>query len=375
MYLGNDVIPSNLKIREDDPSYDGLAFDNIRLRVGEVQKIVYPNDAANISKKFIEYNVFVSHYENGTFVNIIYNNCTLMNLFGGLADKVEYTLRESDSATKRNFSLGLGSKVIILCINGKRSNPVIIGGIRDQQDTSESKLTKDNNQGHHFHSVFNGIDFLINKDGELTVTYKGKTNNNGTTNVPDTQSGSFIKMSKEGNITISDKDINNQIIIDNQNNKVRLTSNSALMEIDENGSILAYSSDGSMIFMDARIGSNGIKLVDSNGNNVVIDSDGISIVDSAGASIALTANGTIQTASDDMVIASQSIGLSAGSVSVGQDADSSIVRGDQLVQALIQFATGLTVSTLTAKAAALIVALSIPAPAPTAVLSGSHKVK
>lgn len=202
-----DIIPSHLYADDREPIYDGNVFNNVRLRIGEVQEAIYPDDRRNRSQKFIEYRVFTQHRANGTAVTKMYDYCTLINPFAGLADKATWTLRGANSATQGHNGLGRGSKVLLLCINGETASPVIIGGIRDQTDTSEEK-DKAKSLGHHLDFVFNGISFNINDAGELTGTYNGKTKADGTPDdsVDTDKTGSTVSMGQD--ITIKTGDSN-----------------------------------------------------------------------------------------------------------------------------------------------------------------------
>ncbi len=213
-----DVIPGDLATGSTVVSYDGNVFSNDLLRMGEVSKIIYPKDEGSRTKLFTEYDVFVRHSENGTYHNRIYRNCIVINGFGGLADQSTFTLRPSDSATEKDIKgLGKGSKVILLCINGVINNAIILGGIRDFNDVAEKDFSTKENPGHHYHFVFNGVDLLVNDNGEVVLTQKGPTDiegklitdkmeeENTETSVSLLKDGHFeIKAKKEFNLDVSD---------------------------------------------------------------------------------------------------------------------------------------------------------------------------
>lgn len=195
-----DVIPSHIDLAYT-PQFDGGdAFSNHALRFGEVQEIVYPNDKRSLSKKFVEYRVYVQERSNGTANGRMYEHVLLMNSLAGLADKSFYTLRGSKSAAKpKDNRLGLGSKVLILCINGEVNNAVIIGGLRDEKDESEEKA-KAEDLGHHLSWIFNGFSVSIDKDGQLVATYGGKTDADGKRNkdVDQKLTGTRVSFLKDG---------------------------------------------------------------------------------------------------------------------------------------------------------------------------------
>lgn len=186
-----DIIPSHLK------GFDrGDLGGNLALRIGEVKERILPGDERNNNKKFDEYSVFVQHLENDAYSPKMYYHCTLLSDFGGLADKTHFSLR-NDPGTKR---IGNGSKVLILCINGSYKNAIIIGGIRDSQE--ESKDDQDLFADHHYYWLFNGVEIFVNKDGEYSITYNGKTDDDGERNqdVSEDVIGSQIALLKDGTI-------------------------------------------------------------------------------------------------------------------------------------------------------------------------------
>lgn len=203
------------------PVDDGDGMNNVRLRVGEVQAIYPVDHPMNISKKFVEYQVFVSHRANKTAVTKMYERCYVADQFGGSADTSTQTYRADTSASNKRVGPGLGSKVVILCINGESVNPLIIGGIRDPKGDPD-----DPEAGHHLRRKFNGVDLTINNDGELELSYTGADNSDGTLrdDVDENAVGTTVKISKNGNFEVSDADGKNSVLVDHENDKVVVTS-------------------------------------------------------------------------------------------------------------------------------------------------------
>lgn len=232
-----DIVPSFLDSNIDPQTHsDGGALSNIKLRLGEVQEIIYSNDLRNLSKKFIEYKVLVQHQSNGTGVAKMYDHCVLINTLGSLADFCTWTLRTDKSASveaTKKITVGKGSKVVLLCINGDSNNALILGGIRDAADLSEQG-GKDVERGHNFRFVFNGMNASINKDGELAITYGGKTELDGKTNVDDKFTGTRVLFKKNGNLEIANGERNNSIVVDNERSRVSIKADERC-EVDVNG--------------------------------------------------------------------------------------------------------------------------------------------
>ncbi|NDD84345.1 hypothetical protein EBZ38_08750 [bacterium] len=201
-----------------EPVVEGnFDFNEFQLLQGEVKEIIYPNDNKSLSKTYIEYNVAVQHKTSGGPTStVIYPNCLLVNSFGGIADKVSYSLRaDPKEPTGKNVST-TGSKVLLLCISGVRSQAYIIGGIRDDAQ-------KDPN-GHHFLFQFNGVSFAINNDGEAKLVFRGATDvsNDLRSNVDKNASPTTVSITKNGNLKISTKDDAQFLHIDHENKKIEV---------------------------------------------------------------------------------------------------------------------------------------------------------
>lgn len=236
-----DVIPSFLDIQGQPTRFGkSSAFGNVELRSGEVQEIFYPDHELNKSKKFIEYRVFVQHMANGVGVGKTYDYCVLLNPLAGLADQASWTLRADKSAervSKSGAKPGKGSKVLILCINGTQNNPIIIGGLRDDSE-------KDTNKGHNFHLNFNGVDVVVNKDGELILTYAGATEIDGTTKADSNVVGTTIRLEKDGSVVASTGDGAQILKVDRTGQQIQLGANEGVNLGETQGSGSDYMVKG-----------------------------------------------------------------------------------------------------------------------------------
>lgn len=218
---------------------DNGSMGNVRLRMGEVQAIYFPSDAKSVSKKYIEYDVWVQHRANHTAVTKMYTHVIATDSLGSAADFNFSTYRADSSASTngpgKKAAPGFGAKVLLLCVNGETNNAVIIGGIRDFHSDPDDRV-----DGHHQHSQFNGIDVLINNDGELIVTYEGATKLDGMIrdDVDGDVVGTFIKIAKDGSLTLSDKNGYNSIIISPTGASVTVTAD---QEIDVNTKTIALN--------------------------------------------------------------------------------------------------------------------------------------
>lgn len=214
------IIPSELSVRGVDSGMGYLEdLSNTMLRVGEVRELIYKTDHRSLSKSVIEYRVAVQHRGMGgdPGISTEYPNCFVSNTFGSVADQVRYSLR-SDNAPNKD-GLGVGAKVLLLCVNGQTSHAVILGGIRDQADPNIDK----EEDGHFFFFEFNGLAAGVNQHGELKVQFRGRTD---AKNQIDTKNGAdknaqptTVQILKTGNFEITTKDENQFIKIDHENKK------------------------------------------------------------------------------------------------------------------------------------------------------------
>lgn len=196
------VLPSSLlENRSDmDMNFSKRISENTYLRLGVVVDIIEIEDDANISKFMTEYEVMTIENDNTS----IYKNCISVDAFGGVADYFVKKLRKPKDSKKVKGSGSLkkqnGSIVLLLCIDGSSEQGVILGAIA-HPDRQNGKLTKD--KGQHLEGEFNGINWQIDKNGALTVTFKSATDNDA--KPQDAKAGgATFKIEKDGSIEAAD---------------------------------------------------------------------------------------------------------------------------------------------------------------------------
>lgn len=201
----NPVVPSALlELSEMDSSTNAFLrnFNDVTLKVGIIIASYHKNDKKNVSKTDTEYDVlaFIQD-QNKASSPMIYSNCMASDSFGGMADYFEHTKRSTktnplQSEDIKDFSGG--TVVLFLCTNGNSEQGIIIGGLRHEK--RETKLTEA--KGHHLEAEFNGINFQINKDGELKITYKSKTDNDGKPK-DEKAGGTTLNIDKTGQVDVN----------------------------------------------------------------------------------------------------------------------------------------------------------------------------
>lgn len=221
----NTLIPHYFNVENRGKVSIDSNLSNISLRVGEVKEIVYPEDDLSISKRWVEYTVEVVQRDGmKTSSSTLYHGCVVSQTFGGFADQVHYTLRkdEQKQGNDPKGGVGVGSKVLILCINGTRSNPVIIGGLPETDSDFGAKDTKDD--GHNIYFEFNGVQFTVNKDGEMKLMFRGATKVDGTLedSADSDAEGTAITIDKSGNIKFATPKDDQFLTINHKDKKIEM---------------------------------------------------------------------------------------------------------------------------------------------------------
>lgn len=205
-----DVMNSSLFQTEEDSSesYFNDIYKNTSLKTGIVLEVYEIDNKLNLNKKVPEYDVLVvEQNKTSTLAPTIYKNCITIDGFGGVADFFEYKLRPASvkeeegekTPVDTNFKKQYGSMVLLLCLDGSTDKGIIIKSVPHQGRSSN--LTKEN--GLHLEGEYNGLNWQINKSGELTVTFKSRTNDKGEPQNTGA-GGSFLKMDKTGSIELND---------------------------------------------------------------------------------------------------------------------------------------------------------------------------
>lgn len=269
----NTVIPSYLGAsrRGGSPGRSAMLNDYV-LRLGEVKKIIYPDDPLSYGKKTVEYEVEVQYREgNGTYTTSLYRGVTVSTAFGGIADRFHVTFR-ADTGNTQNDT-GDGSKVLLLCLSGDQQKAIILGGVEDPTD----ERVEEKDDGHNLFWEFNGIRFTINKDGELTLLFRGATAETGDLKdgVDEKASGATVNIDKKGSVTVKTvdgEDVEHQVVLNHDSGDIEIkTTGNWKSTVDK-----AYE-------MEAK---KGFKLTSADDQmevqvkkNVIIKSDGVKVGD------------------------------------------------------------------------------------------------
>lgn len=248
----NTIIPHYLTVRfTGGQAQDPGTHTNVPMRYGEVREIIYADDPRSRSKKYTEYRVEIEHRDgDGPGVRTIYPNCRVGRLFGGAADFFRYTLRANPKARRRaDGAFGIGSKVMVVCLNGDITNSVIVGGLDDENTAAE--LRQD---GHNLVGRFNGIEVDINDAGELTLTFAGATQEDGTLRqgVDAAAGGTQLTFDKSGGLLV--KHNNQTLYLDHQNQSWALHADQAVTVTGEQSLDLKTQKTATITAANTKIG-------------------------------------------------------------------------------------------------------------------------
>lgn len=233
------VIPSNFSMNKE-PGFNNSKhlYDNVSLRSGVIQRLIYPNDPNSVTKKVLEYDIRCMQQDVGNGANfIVYRNARFNNFFGSNQDGVNYTL--VPGVETKGILLG-GSQVLFLCINGQAtSGATIIGALPNLNTVNKIPSSND---GKFYDFMFNGININVNDDGELTIEYNSPIDTDGK-KASEQTAGTKIKLDKTGGLKISDNE-NQSWELDRANKKTVWTNGSESVTIDKAAKSISVISGG-----------------------------------------------------------------------------------------------------------------------------------
>ncbi len=309
------IYPSSLFTPTDSngsSSYE-KTYQNTMLRIGIVLKVYETDDEKNINKVVPEYDVMALEQEQQYGLNsTIYKSCVSYDGFGGVADFFQAKLRPVKDSRKTeqkiNFQDETGSIVLLLCIDGNSDRAMIIKSFPSNQ---KQVLTKD--KGIHLEGEYNGINYQINKDGELTVTFRSATNDDGT--AKDTAAGgSFLKIDKTGSIELNDNN-KESIRIDKEKKTIDVKAEKDISNTTDANFNVTAKQNANVKVQD---------LVATCQGKVLISAKGTSAIKVDAALTVTTPNLQVK-ASSSVNVQSNSIQLLGNQVTIGKGAQPAII--------------------------------------------------
>lgn len=207
---------------EDRMSGDNVSSQGMSFMEGQVDKIHFIDDQSNISKKYVEYDVNVRAGDGGQSK---FRNVRHMSDLFGTNDYHETILEANEFAfsgklSPSNFFVNQnGTYVVLAALHGSKDKPFIVGTLPHPK-----KLGAKRADGVRKLGEFRGVEWNINKDGELIITQRGARSADGKLKASD-KINTILKFDKEGNVSLSDKELN-KIYLDRENKKIILSQTS-----------------------------------------------------------------------------------------------------------------------------------------------------
>lgn len=230
----NSSLYSTSEDSEEKAKYDNEVFNNSNLKYGIIVDCFDIDDDKNITKLAPEYNVMVIEQKQQEGVEPkLYTHCISIDGFGGVSDFFEHKLRpvnkkegKEEAKLDIDFSKQFGNIVLILCLDGSTDKGIIVKSL--PHPGRKTNLTKEN--GLHMEGEYNGLNWKVDKDGALTVTFKSATDNEGKP-IDEKTGGTFVNIDKTGSVDINTNDGTNikldkanKDIIANAGNNVTIKS-------------------------------------------------------------------------------------------------------------------------------------------------------
>jgi hypothetical protein len=242
MLRDGGVVPSFVRMQMVDPheSHSERLTGDTSLHIGVVVAAYAPRDEGNYSKKVFEYDVMVmTSVGMEVPTGVLYKRCRLQTGFGGLADRYIWTprvqVRNKDGSIKEP-----GSQVLLECPNGISRQAVIIGAVEPENAPEQSADFKN---GPRLGWQFNGIDIVIDKDGALTLTRKGKTSSEGKY-VDTEKAGASLVLDKDGQVIIKTGDDKQSITLNFDDGTMKLTADKGVRIEVAGGKLVTQTSEG-----------------------------------------------------------------------------------------------------------------------------------
>jgi len=196
------ILPSGLmtEMDESDMNYIQKLNNDMSLRVGVVLEVYEPEDKENNKYDLgPEYRVMVVNKENVS----VYDNCRMIDGFGGIADFYEKKARPVEDKKKvtesGDINDNVGNIVLLICLESDAERPIILGSLQN----TKRKTILNEEKGLHMEGEFNGVRYSVDKDGALTVTFKSKTDAKGKPEAIGKEAGSQFKIEKDGSIEVN----------------------------------------------------------------------------------------------------------------------------------------------------------------------------
>jgi len=240
-----DYIVKDSSVWQNANAHSSVFNQDMGIKIGMVREnFLIENEDGSIETRYI---VEVHGGRKGSFPV----KCIRGSRFGGIYNYEEYTHRGftagQDSSSYGIFAIRPGDLVVVAFFHGDSREGVILTHV-NHTGRKEKIQQAQGDFGVEYYSEFNGIETIINSDGEYTQTFKGQPTNLNKLKEAitggriaaaeyDNEIGtSFYKWDKTGSFEVSDNASSNlqSIKIDKPGGKIIITSGKTILTIDKN---------------------------------------------------------------------------------------------------------------------------------------------
>lgn len=264
-----DVTSSNLSAMTEHPDAFGGMYGESYLFEGQISQIYAvddpQNDETGLPGSFTLYDVLARSPDGGTET---FNRCRMLQPgFGGSINNFLEVLPVDPgpfAKEGKNSILKRGTRVLVGFISGQRNSPVILGALPHQSRPAVA-ARPGKAEGATVHGEYQGLNFKIQNDGALVVTFNGPKNDLG--ELVNSNGPTQIKIDASGNFSVSTNA--QQSVEVNRVNKTITVTNSSEQTI-------VMEQDGNKITInckDANINTLGDTVINSTGKTIVNSED------------------------------------------------------------------------------------------------------
>lgn len=276
-----DVISTALSVGMPDHAFTDLTA-NFRLELGQIDKIYTVDNIDNSPKEksriYTVYDVIITNPNGAT--EIIPRCRALQPLFGGGINNWMEVLPTDPGPQARNFKvtkdLKRGHFVLIGFISGRKTAGVILGTMPHcNKATVKRRPTKD--KGTYLEGEIQGLNYIIDNDGALSINFNGPRKDNGSLIDPSLGPTS-IEIDKTGSIFISTNK-EQSVEIDREEKTITVINGATSYKMEQTGSKVTIECDDLVVNTNKNINVSAkgdVNIVSASGINLAREDGGAS---------------------------------------------------------------------------------------------------
>jgi hypothetical protein len=279
---------------------------NFSIKAGTIFDIHYPEQATNLSKRFVEYDVrVVESRHDGSVSTVVYQRCLVSDKFGSSNNFEHFTLQAASE--KEGELYKNGAQVLVMALNGNANsgNAIIVGGVSAQYGTDPKK-----DDGQFYEWQFNGINVKVDKDGQYSLTFNSVIGPDGK-KADDKAAGTQLMIYKDGRMKIADNEGqsweidrvnkkstwgngNDSIVIDKKNKKINIISSGDMAEDIKNAKTVKSGKDHSIETTGGNISEKSSADIKQDAKGNISQKSGGNVDVTPGANFQVKAGGSIK---------------------------------------------------------------------------------